>query len=162
MDRKSKILCFSESLERDLSNGIIKVNIQEIKVFANLAVPWIIAHGPRPKNDKLGPQMKFWIETYRLKGIFLSFQKIIKFLTLDQTVLKLWLLKDVQLQPDARGEYSIHWIVNHHALPVKPFSLRSEGDLIRQGQLDLFLEFSLQLLRGFQAVVSSAQDGATR
>ena len=50
----------------------------------------------------------------------------------------------------------------HHALPVKPFSLRSEGDLIRQGQLDLFLEFSLQLLRGFQAVVSSAQDGATR
>ncbi len=24
----------------------------KIKVFANLAIPWIIAHGPRPKNDK--------------------------------------------------------------------------------------------------------------
>ena len=54
VDRKSKILCFSESLERDLSNGTIKVDIGEIKLFANLAVPWIIAHGPRPKNDKLG------------------------------------------------------------------------------------------------------------
>ncbi len=55
MDQKSKILGFSESLERDLSNGTIKVDIREIKVFSNLAVPWIIiAHGPRPENDKLG------------------------------------------------------------------------------------------------------------
>ncbi len=59
MDRKSKILCFSESLERDLSNGTIKVDIREIKLFANLAVPWIIAHGPRPKNDKLGLERNF-------------------------------------------------------------------------------------------------------
>ncbi len=81
MDRKSKILCFSESLERDLSNGTIKVDIREIKY---LAVRWIIAHGPRPKNDKLGPHMKCWIETHRLKGNFLSFQKILKMLTLDQ------------------------------------------------------------------------------
>ncbi len=56
MDRKSKILGYSESLERDLSNGTIKVDIREIQVFANLVIPWIIAHGPRPKNDKLGPQ----------------------------------------------------------------------------------------------------------
>ncbi len=55
VDRKSKSLCFSETLERDLSNGTIKVDIREIKVFANLPIPWI-AHGPRPKNDKLGPQ----------------------------------------------------------------------------------------------------------
>ncbi len=59
MDRKLKILCFSESLERDLSNGTIKVDIGEIKLFANLAEPWIIAHGPRPKNDKLGHGRNF-------------------------------------------------------------------------------------------------------
>ena len=40
VDRKSKILGFSESLERYLSNGTIKVDIREIKVFSNLAVPW--------------------------------------------------------------------------------------------------------------------------
>ena len=51
----SDSLCFSESLERYLSNGTIKVDIRKLKVFANLAVPWIIAHGPRPNNDKLGP-----------------------------------------------------------------------------------------------------------
>ena len=38
VDRKSNILCFSESLERDLSNGTIKVDIREIKVFDNLAI----------------------------------------------------------------------------------------------------------------------------
>ncbi len=53
------MLWFFESLERDLSNGTIKVDIRELKVFSNLAVPWIIAHGPRPKNDKLGPQRNF-------------------------------------------------------------------------------------------------------
>ncbi len=38
----------SESLERDLSNGIIKVHTRQIKVFANLAVPLIVmAHGLR-------------------------------------------------------------------------------------------------------------------
>ncbi len=41
-----------------------------------------------------------------------------------------------------RGEY-IHWIEEHHALPMKRFDLRTEGDLISQAQLDLFLEFSL-------------------
>ncbi len=40
--------------------------------------------------------MKFWILTHHLKGIFLSFQKIINFLILDQRY-KLWLLKDVEL-----------------------------------------------------------------
>ncbi len=35
--------------------------------------------------------MKYWIETRHLKGIYLSFRIIIKFLTLDQL---LWLLKD--------------------------------------------------------------------
>ena len=55
VDRKSKMFCFSESLEGDFSNGTIKVDIRELKVFANLAIPWIIAHGLRPKNDKLGP-----------------------------------------------------------------------------------------------------------
>ena len=35
--------------------------------------------------------MKYWIETRHLKGIYLSFRNIIKFLTLDQL---LWLLKD--------------------------------------------------------------------
>ncbi len=54
---------FSESLERDLSNDTIKVDIREIKVFANLVVPWIIiAHGPRSKNDKLGPQQNFGLK----------------------------------------------------------------------------------------------------
>ncbi len=37
---------------------------------------------------------KCWIETHHLKGLFLSFQKIIK---IRSTVFKLWLLKDVQL-----------------------------------------------------------------
>ncbi len=55
----SIIFWFSESLERYLSNGVIKNHIWEIKVFANLAVPWIIAHGPRPKNDKLRPRQHF-------------------------------------------------------------------------------------------------------
>ena len=34
---------FFESLERDLSNGVIKIH--KLFVFANLAIP-----GPRPKN----------------------------------------------------------------------------------------------------------------
>ena len=59
---KSKILGFSESLEKYLSNGVIEVHIREIKVFANLVVPWIIAHGPRPKNDKLEPQQNFGLK----------------------------------------------------------------------------------------------------
>ncbi len=53
------MLKISESLEKYLSNIVIKVHIWEIKVFANLAIPWIIAHGPRPKNDKLGPRQNF-------------------------------------------------------------------------------------------------------
>ena len=44
---------------------------------------------------------KFWIETHHLKGLFLSFQKIIIF-DIGSTVGKLWLLKDVQLQPPSR------------------------------------------------------------
>ncbi len=70
------MLCFSESLERDLSNGTIKVDIREIKVFANLAIPWII-YSPRSEAEKLqirAPK-KFWIETHRLKGLFQSFRK---------------------------------------------------------------------------------------
>ncbi len=80
MDPISTLLWFSESLERNLSNGIIKVHIWAIKLFANLATPWIIAHGPRLKNDKLWSQ----ILTHHLKGFFLSFQKIIKLTLLDQ------------------------------------------------------------------------------
>ncbi len=62
------MLLFSESLERDLSSDTIKF---EIKVFANL--PW-----SGSKNDKLGARQNFELH---LKGIFLSFQKIIKILT---------------------------------------------------------------------------------
>ena len=51
VDRISTILFVS--LKRDLSNGAIKVHIWALKLFANLAIPWIIAHAPRPKNDKL-------------------------------------------------------------------------------------------------------------
>ena len=81
----STILWFSESLEKDLSNGVIKVYIWEIKVFANLAVPWII-YSPWSKAEKwqIMAPMKIWIEAHHLKGFFLSFQKIIKFLRLDQ------------------------------------------------------------------------------
>ena len=64
------MLCFSESLERDLSNGTIKVDIREIKLFANLAVPWIIAHGPRLKNDKLGPERNFELKHIICKEFF--------------------------------------------------------------------------------------------
>ena len=42
---------------------------------------------------------KLWIETHHRKGLFLSFQKILKFLRLDKRLLKLWLLKDVELSP---------------------------------------------------------------
>ncbi len=38
MDRKSKKLGFSESLERDLSNGTIKVDIREVKIFAKFGI----------------------------------------------------------------------------------------------------------------------------
>ncbi len=78
MDPISNFLWFSESLEKNNSNGVIKNHIWEIKVFPDLAIPWIIAHGPRPKNDKLGPPTKFWIATRHLKGLFLSFPKIMK------------------------------------------------------------------------------------
>ncbi len=78
-DRKSKCLWFSESLETDLSNGTIKVHIREIKLFVNLAVPWSEA-----EKWQIRARRKFWIETHHLKGIFLSFQNIIKILTLDQ------------------------------------------------------------------------------
>ncbi len=70
MDRKSKILGFSVSLESDLSNGTIKVDIGEIKVFAILAIPWFIAHGPRPKNDKLGPERNFELKHIICKEFF--------------------------------------------------------------------------------------------
>ncbi len=59
-----------------LSNGVIKVHIWEIKVFANLAIPWIIAHGPRPKNDKLGPQRNFGLKHIIWKVYFQASQKI--------------------------------------------------------------------------------------
>ncbi len=72
---EERFLGFSESLERDLSNGVIKVHIWEINVFANLVVPWIIAHGPRPKNDKLGPRWNFGLKHIIWKVIFWAFGK---------------------------------------------------------------------------------------
>ncbi len=76
---------FLKSLERDLSNGTIKVDIREIKVFDNLAIytmdynynnsPWSEAEKWKIRTPK-----KFWIETHHLKGNFLiRFQKIKKF-----------------------------------------------------------------------------------
>ena len=62
VDPVSNFLWFSESLEKKSSNGVIKNHIWEIKVFSDLAIPWIIAHGPRPKNDKLGPQQNFGLK----------------------------------------------------------------------------------------------------
>ena len=89
---------FYERLEGDLSNGVIKVHIGEIKTFANLAIPWIIAHGPRPKKDKLWPQQHLDRNT--------SFERSLSKLSenhnifnIGLTVLKFWLLKDVQLNP---------------------------------------------------------------
>ncbi len=92
VDPMLKILGFSESLERDLSNGIIKFHIWEIKVFTNLAVPWIIAHGLRPKINKLEPQ---WILDWNT-----LFERSLSRLSENQksfdiglTIPKLWLLK---------------------------------------------------------------------
>ncbi len=88
---------FSESLEKDLSNGTIKVDIREIKVFANLAIPWIIAHGPRPKN---GPnEILDWNISFEIHFSKLSENHKYEYVDIGSTVLKLWLLKDVQLHP---------------------------------------------------------------
>ncbi len=80
----STILWFSESLEKHLSNGVIKILIWAIKIFANLAIPWII-NSPWSKAEKwqIRAPKKIWIATHHFKGLFLSFQKILKFLTLD-------------------------------------------------------------------------------
>ncbi len=83
VDPMSKFLGFFDSLKNYLSYCIIKVYIWEIKVFANLAIPWIIAHGPRPKNGKLCPWRNSGLK-HHFKGIFLSFQKIRKKFTFDQ------------------------------------------------------------------------------
>ena len=40
--------------------------------------PWIIAHGPRAKNEKLCPNQILDFPTHYLKGLFLSFQNITK------------------------------------------------------------------------------------
>ncbi len=98
VDPISTILWFSESLERDVSNGVIKLHIWAIKVFANLAGPWIIAHGPRPKNDKLWSRTNIGLKHIIWKVSFWAFKKV----DIGSTVLKLWLLKDVQLHPSVQ------------------------------------------------------------
>ena len=73
-----KLMLFYEQVTVDSPVvGVIQL-LQDvkIKVFANLTTPWIIAHSPRPKNDIMALS-KCWID--HLKGLFLSFQKIIKF-----------------------------------------------------------------------------------
>ncbi len=99
MDPISTILWFSESLEWDLSNGAINVHIWEIKVFANFGqIPWIIAHGPRPKNENYHPnKILDWNTSFER-----SFSKLSenhKNFEFGSIILKLWLLKDVQLHP---------------------------------------------------------------
>ncbi len=86
VDPTSTIILFSESLETYLSNSIIKILIWTIKVFANLAIPWIIAHSPRPKNDKLWPQRNFRL-TFERK--FSKLSENHKILEIRSTVLKL-------------------------------------------------------------------------
>ncbi len=80
-------LRFSECLETDLSNDTIKVYIY----LKDNIICEFSPHGLKSKNNKLRARMKYWSESRHLKGIFLSFWNIIKFLTLDQL---LWLLKD--------------------------------------------------------------------
>ena len=86
VDPKSKIIIvgFSESSEKYLSNGIIKVYIWEIKVFTNLARTMDYSPWSEAEKWQIRAPMKFWLETHHLKDIFLSFQKILKFLTLNQ------------------------------------------------------------------------------
>ncbi len=94
-------LGFSECLETDLSNGTIKVHIY----LKDNIICQFSPHGPRSKNNKLRARMKYWIETRHLKGIYLSFRNIIKFLTLDQL---LWLLKDPHPFRLIRESFSCH------------------------------------------------------
>ena len=56
-----------------------------------MAIPWIIiAHGPRPKNDKLGPQQNLDLNTSSER----SLSKLSENQDIGSTILKLWLLKD--------------------------------------------------------------------
>ena len=65
-------------------------NIWEMKEFASFGqIPWIIAHGPKPKNDKLWPQ----------QNIERSFSKLSENFEIELMILMLLLLKDVQLPP---------------------------------------------------------------
>ncbi len=65
-----------------------------------MTIPWIIyiARGPKPKMNKLWPRQHFGLKhiIIIMKGLFLSFQKIIKKkFDIGSTVLKLWLLQDM-------------------------------------------------------------------
>ncbi len=59
-------------------------------------IPWIIAHGPRPKNDKLWPIQILDLNTSFERSLSKLSENHKKF-EIGSTVLKLWLLKDVQL-----------------------------------------------------------------
>ena len=72
----SKILWFSESLERDLSNDVFQLLGPNLSFFG--LGPWAIIHG---WQILLSLKYNFW--WYHLKGLFLSFQKIRKSLKLD-------------------------------------------------------------------------------
>ena len=99
IDPISMIFWFSESLERDLSNGTINVHIWEITEFTNFdPKPWIIAHGPRPKMRNYGPNQNRDFNT-SFERYFSKLSENYKIVEIGWSELKLWLLKDAQLHP---------------------------------------------------------------
>ena len=83
VDPMSKMLWFSESLERDLSNDVF-----QSKIFfrgPNLSFfglgPWVSMVSP---NWQILLSLKYDFWWHHMKGVFVSFQKILKLLILDQ------------------------------------------------------------------------------
>ncbi len=80
-DPMSKIIGFSESLERDLSNGVLQLIFGALIChFSALDHGLLFMVSP---NWQILLSHKYEVWWHHLKGIFLSFQKIIKLLTLD-------------------------------------------------------------------------------
>ena len=88
MDPISTLLWFSESLERNLSNGIIKVHIWAIKLFANLATPWISSWSKAEKWQIMVPDFNTSFERF-----FSKLSENHKINVIGPTKLKLWPFK---------------------------------------------------------------------
>ena len=83
-DHGLKILGFSESLQKYLSKWYHQSSYLRDKSIRQFSRTMDYSPWSEAEKWQIRARTKYWIETHHFKGICLSFQKILKFLTLDQ------------------------------------------------------------------------------